>query len=159
MRLVRLLRNLSIYLVSESRQLSLECNSGSPGAKHEFFFGVMVPRGNQRIWKFVARCHRSQGVRIESNSTVAVVKRGVPIGASTCYIISTATQYRTSNHGKTMGCCAHLNYSERLTLVIQTFSNLFNILGHNLTLGALNTAHSHMGTWVLPPPTLKIPST
>jgi hypothetical protein len=51
-----------------------------------------------------------------------------------------------------MGYCAHLNYSERLTLVIQTSSNLFNILGRNLTLGALNTAHSHVSTWVLPPP-------
>jgi hypothetical protein len=30
---------------------------------------------------------------------------------------------------RTMGFCAHLNYSERLTLAIQSFSNLFNILG------------------------------
>jgi hypothetical protein len=48
-----------------------------------------------------------------------------------------------------MGFCAHLNYSKKLTLVIQTFSNLFNILRCDLTLNAL-TWRSHVGTWVLP---------
>jgi hypothetical protein len=39
-------------------------------SKARFFFCVTVPRGNRRIWKFVARCHGSPGARIESNSTV-----------------------------------------------------------------------------------------